>query len=262
VIIEMPRNLPRSFKEVRDMKLKLVVLVTIVFLGTMILSFKTTSVSDPQSPDTIYPNERASLLEYVQKAKDEGKKKVVISAPIGIPLDVVSLSDALSKLSLIVVQPVAQKSYAQGEEDIITWIKFKIIEDLSQKEFTTALDNNLTDVLPHEVADALLPIGEDEILVPQAGGRLDWDGVTLISETSRFPLLSMDQRYLLFVERSHSGKIGRTQLGPHSVFTISEPGQINPLLPKPHPVSRDIKRYYGDSLNQMKKDIGKRSSQN
>jgi hypothetical protein len=263
VIIEMPRNLPRSFKEVRDMKLKLVVLVTIVFLGTMILSYRTSSVTGLQSADTFYPKERATLSEYVQEAKKQGKSKVVIGAPVGYLRDVKGLSDALSVLSLLNVEPVAQISYAAGSDYVITWIKFRIIEDLSQRDFGTASsEHHVPEDLPQVIADALLPVGDDEILVSQAGGILSIDGVTLISETPDFPLLSMDQRYLLFVEKSHTGKTGITTLGGYGVFKISESGLIKRLVPKPHPVGRDINRNFGDSLSKLKEGLGKRSFQN
>jgi hypothetical protein len=138
----MLRNLLSSLHEVTDMKLKLVLIVTVVFLGTMILSLRTRSVTGPQSADTFYPTKRATVSEYVRKAKEEGKNKVIIGAPFGFPRHVESLSDALSTLSLLVVEPVAQKSYVEGGNRIITWIKFRIIEDLSRQVLSSTSSEN------------------------------------------------------------------------------------------------------------------------
>jgi hypothetical protein len=243
------------------MKIKFIILVAIVFLGTMILAYRASSVSNKQPSDTIYSREWASLSEHAQKAKAQGKKKVVFPASIGIPAHVEGLSDALRNFSALVVQPVAQKSYAQGEMDIITWHKFKVLDDLSPDKSEQASHLSSIDSLPKEIDETLLPIQQDEILVPQSGGILSIDGVTLIQETDRFPFLSMNRKYLIFVTDDHSNKVRLLEIGPYGVFKITSDGRLDPLVDTPSSLSRDIKQYHNSSLTSLKTNLGRRPSQ-
>lgn len=242
------------------MKLKLALLVAIIFIGTMILSFRSTSVTNQQLSDTIYSREWATLSERAQNAREQGKKRVVFPAPVGIPRHLESLSEAFSDYRVLVVEPLTQKSYAQANMDIVTWHKFKIVEELSQENTFNASDGNLIDDLPKEIAEVLLPVEEGEILVPQAGGILNLDGITLIQETDQFPLLSMNQKYLLFVSKDSSKKIGRMDLGPNGIFEITQDNLLNPLITRRHPINRDMERYYGRSLSNLRAHLSRRNS--
>lgn len=243
------------------MKIKSIILVAIVFLGTMILAYRAASVSNKQSSDTIYSREWASLSERAQKAKEQGVKKVVFPAPIGIPAHVESLSDALGNFRAVVVQAVAQKSYAQGEMDIVTWHKFKVLDDLSRRSTDKAPNLSSVELLPNEIDEALLPVQEEEILVPQAGGILSIEGVTLIQETDKFPLLSRNGRYLLFVSDRLSNKVRLMDIGPYGVFKITPDDRLVPLVDVPSVLSRDINQYHNGSLRSLKANLGRRQSQ-
>jgi hypothetical protein len=244
------------------MKLKIILLVFTVFLGFMILSLKTISVTNLQSSNTIYSEEWATLLERVQKAKELGKNKVIFPAPIGIPTYVENLSEAIDKNRIIVVQPIIRKSYPQGEMDIITWHKFRIIEELSPgRDSNTSLDYSI-EALPEEIDGDLLPVEDNEILVRQAGGILNIDGITLIQETAKFPLLSNREKYLLFISKNSSQKVGRIGLGPYGVFAISHDNLLIPLVKSQHPIGRDIKRNFRHSLDRLKMNLNKPSFQN
>ncbi|HYP26716.1 MAG TPA: hypothetical protein VE262_08365, partial [Blastocatellia bacterium] len=115
--------------------------------------------------------------------------------------------------------------------------------------------------LPKEIDEALLPIQGKEFLVFQSGGILNLDGVTLIQETSHYPLLSVNQKYLLVVEKSPSNKVKRMLSGPYGVFTVTENNLLDPVGKEPTPLSRDITRRYGRSLERLKAEVSKRASQ-
>ena len=185
-------------------------------------------------------------------------KKVVFPAPIGIPAHVESFSQASNDYRVIVAELVAQKSYPRNGDMIKTWNKFKIVEDLSTGKAPTAFAAAITDSLPEELDDSLLPIEADEILIFQSGGILYVDGVELIEEAKHFPLLEVNQKYLLFVEKNQSQKARSMQLGPYGIFLIDQENLLSPLTDKPHPISQDIARKFGRSLERVKNYLIKR----
>lgn len=235
------------------MILKSITLVAVLLLGVLIMSFGTITMRGTQSSETIYSRRAATLAERVQEAKREGKKRVIFPAPIGIPADVKSLSQAFDYYQVLVAQPIAQESYPQGDEDIITWHKFKIVENLSRANSYHTSHEELEQILPKNIS--LPKLQDDEVVVPQAGGILNIDGVTLIQEVDEFPLLSAHQKYLLFLSKDPSEKIGKMELGPYGVFTISRNNSLDPLIQQEHPLDRDIRQFYGQSLTRLKAEF-------
>lgn len=243
------------------MKLKPILLVAFLFLGAMIVSLKITSVTDPQTSDTIYSRKWATLAERAQEAKEKGKKRVVFPAQIGNPAHVESLSQAFDLFQVLVVKPVAQYSAALGKDGIVTWHKFKVIEDLSQDNTPYTSHMNLMEILPGEID--YYKLEEDEVLVPQYCGILNVDGITLIQETDEFPLLSKRQKYLLFLSKNPYEKFGRMVLGPSSVYAVNPDNSLRPLVERQHaiqhhPIYRDLKQNYARSLNRLKENMSKR----
>lgn len=222
---------------------------------------KSSSQSSQATSDTLYTNEAATLSERVAKAKSDNKKRVVFPGPIGFLAHVESFSQASNDYRVLVAELVAQKSYARSGDMIKTWNKFKILEDLSTGKAPTDFASATTDSLPEELDDSLLPIEADEILIFQMGGILNVDGVELVQETTHFPLLEVNQRYLLFVEKNQSEKARRMQLGPYGIFLIDQENLLSPLNEKPHPISLDIARKFGNSLGRIKTSLNKRPSQ-
>lgn len=235
------------------MTLKSVALIAILIVASIIISLGGLTQSDPQASDTIFSSEAVTLAEHVQEAKRQGKKRLVFPAPIGIPAHITSLSEALDNFQAFVVQPVSQESYPQGDSDIVTWHRFKIVEDLSRANARQTSNRELEKVLPKNIA--LQGLRNDEFLVRQAGGILNLDGVTLIQETDDFPLLSAHQKYLLFLSKSPSERIGKMHLGPHGVFAIDQEGNLAPLVNPEHPINNDIKRSYNSSLGRLKAEM-------
>ena len=165
-------------------------------------------------------------------------------------MHVKSLSDAFDNLQVLVVQPISQESYPQGDSDIITWHKFKIIDDLSHANARQTSHRQLGDILPKNIA--LQDLSDDEVLICQAGGILNLNGVTLIQETDDFPLLSAHQKYLLFLSKHPSEKIARMELGPFGVLVIDQDDQLSPLIDRKHPIINEISQFYGSSLARLK----------
>jgi hypothetical protein len=232
------------------MALKSLALVALLLAVSIIMVIGNQAPREPQVSDTVFSRQAAPLAERVQEAKQQGKKRLVFPAPIGIPVDIKSLSEAFDNLQVLVVQPISQESCPQGDSDIITWHKFKIIGDLSHANARQTSHRDLEELLPKNIA--LQDLGNDEVLIPQAGGILNLDGVTLIQETNQFPLLSPHQKYLLFVSKNPSEKIAKMELGPFGVFAIDQDGQLTPLIDRESPIINDIRQFYGSSLARLK----------
>jgi len=230
------------------MVVKSFALVTLLIVVSIILAVGNRAQREQPASDTIFSRQAATLTERVQDAKQQGKKRVVFPAPFGNIVHITSLSDAFDKLQVLVVQPISQESYPQGDSDIVTWHRFKIIDDLSHANAHLTSNGNLEEVLPKNIA--LQNLSDDEVLIPQAGGILNLDGVTLIQETNKFPLLSAHQQYLLFVLKKPSEKIG--EVGPFGVFVIDQDGQLSPLIDHKGPIINDIREFYGNSLARLK----------
>jgi len=243
------------------MKLKTILLVVIIFFSIILLAFSITPATNKQSSEPFYPTGWGTLSEYAQQAKKQGKKQALISAPYPCGSYVGSFSEALTGRRVLIVKMVAQKSYPLVET-IVTWHKFKIIEDLSADKSSNASDDSFYKTFPAEIDGDLLPVEEDEILVRQAGGTVKVDGVTLTSETHHFPLLSPHQKYLIFVTKESLHKIGSIDVGPGGVFTVTKHNHLNPLIEPRHPIGLGIKEYYDSSLDNLRMDLSRRNSQN
>jgi hypothetical protein len=233
------------------MVVKSLALVALLLVISMIMVIGNHAQREMQASDTIFSRRAATLAERVQEAKQQGKKRVVFPAPIGNPLAIRSLSEAFDNLQVLVVQPISQESFSQGDSDIITWHRFKIIDDLSHANARRTSQQRLEEILPKNIA--LQDLSDDEVLIPQAGGILNLDGVTLIQETDDFPLLSAHQKYLLFVSKNPSDKIAEMECGPFGVLVIDQNGQLSPLIDHGgSPIINEIRQFYGNSLARLK----------
>jgi len=243
------------------MKIKLSILTLTALLVAMTVSLKSSSKNKQEPSDSTYTTEWATLSERVQLAKRQGKNRIIFPGPVGIPAIPGSFSKALEEYRVVVAQLIAQKSYPRGETDIKTWNKFKVLDELSQDYATDSYANSSAETLPEEIDQALLPIQENEFLAVQSGGVLNLDGVTVIQETSHYPLLSVNQKYLLIVEKSSSKMVKRMLSGPYGVFTITANNHLDPVGKETTPLSLDITRRYGRSLERLKAKVSNRASQ-
>ncbi len=220
----------------------------LIVIPIMMVVGNRTQREQPAS-DTIFSRQAATLTERVQEAKQQGKKRVVFPAPIGVPVDIKNLSDAFDNLQVLVVQPISQESYPQGDSDIITWHRFKIVNDLSHANARQTSHRDLEKILPKNIA--LQDLSDDEVLIPQAGGILSLEGITIIQETNAFPLLSTHQEYLLFVSKNPFERIAKMEMGPFGVLVINQNGQLSPLIDRESPIINDIRQFYGSSLARL-----------
>ena len=246
------------------MKVKILVLLLIgiaLAAGTVTISSRS---QKEQLLELEKSNDRGKIQWRVQVAKAKGLQKYVYPSPTPLLAMTRSLDDALSQYTVIIARPVAKKTYVYNSEDIITWFKFAVSDNLSQPGSKTLRQGSIT-TLPAgnaviEAARELLPLSENEILIPQHGGTLEVDGVTLTQQPYNSPEFSLFKRYLLFVSRDESEGTGNIKLGPHGVFSVNDDNQIEPVTDRPDPLKRDLEMLYTNSIYNLKTEINRRSN--
>ena|ERR1044072_5100844 len=242
------------------MKIKLIGLILVALFLLALGTAKTIFVSKKQDSDTLYLRELDSLAGRAQKAKAQGKKRVIFPAPIPMTYQVNSLKEALSTFKAVRARLIKEKSYALGPDEIVTWYKFAITEVISPDDATEASQPE-SEVPSEEVDQDLLPVKEDEVLIPQPGGTLVIDGVTLIQESDHTVSFLPSQEYLLFLSKRFSGRAKVIEMGPFGMFLIISDDFLLPVFDRTSPLTRDIEMLHGNSLSRLKASIAHRNSQ-
>ena len=138
-------------------------------------------------------SERGSIKWYVQQATAKGEREVVLypltSCPAAFENPKKAVAEAASYGSVIVAQPLEKSSGIWGDREVVTWYKFRIVENLNNKSFP---DGALFKNVPEE----LLPLKGDEFLMVRTGGTIEVDGIKIIGVNDGFPGFSFSQQYL------------------------------------------------------------------
>jgi hypothetical protein len=186
---------------------------------------------------------------YVRRAKLTGEKEVILPGFYNCGPDVPDLEGALRKWDVIVAESIERYVQIDQRLGLITWYKFRIIEDLSLervKECSTCGDAVAEQP---EIPAQLLPLASDEIVVPYSGGQLNIDGVKVVQpqalsvdfstglvlerrmpgkETEPSPYLSVANRqtFLMFLTIERGNRVGRLNLYDAGVFSFNSVGEL------------------------------------
>jgi hypothetical protein len=223
----------------------LVSAAALVFMGTI----KTNSVAQQQKLAELEASkDRGTLRWHAAVARARGQKRVVLPAPDpeypGADPSY-RLKDALKDYSVVVVEPLVQKVLPYSGNSIVTWSRFRILETLVQHP-TQACPNCVADP-----PDELLPIAPDELVVPQYGGSVVIDGVSINMVDERFPKFKKGKKYLLFASRYPSG----TALicgGPIGAYLVGEDESIEPITKEFHPLKTDLRETGSSSMSGLR----------
>ncbi|MCA1603932.1 MAG: hypothetical protein LC775_00250 [Acidobacteria bacterium] len=173
---------------------------------------------------------------HAQRAKQRGQQEIIIPAPRWRPVGVSSLEEALGYFTVVVATPIENKSYIRSSNNIRTWYKFKVHEFLSRKNWAGCP----TCPPPPDVPSEMLPLAEDEVLVPRGSGTVIVDGVKITSLETDYPLFSESHQYLLFLKFDASKQVGEITLGHAGVFTVSPSGGIKQINRRNHRFAHEI----------------------
>ncbi len=225
------------------MKMKLLVLI-IISTGLLALGVIRSASKITQQPKDVPPKNQ--LQWHVKQAKDEGRQKVQISAPVVDYLgSVVDTDQALSLYSLVVATPIEKRTY-QITDNIVTWYKFSIVESLTELKNPVCFGCQSA-VPPSD----MLPLNPNEFLLAKSGGKVVLEGVEIDEVDAGYPEFQVNERYLLLISLYPSG-VAITAGGPTGVFKIGETGTLMPINDRPALLKEGVKSRFGNSLASVK----------
>lgn len=239
------------------MRVKLIVLILIIFTIAAISTIRISSKGKQEVIQELQKSQdRGTINWHVKAAKAKGEDQVFLSGPrVEYADGVKDVDEALLHLGLVTAKPIEKKSYVRDTDEIVTWYRFKIVEKLSHNSLPKCEACGISE---EEIPVDLLPLKRNEILVVKYGGTVNLEGVKVTMIDPQIPEFVMFQSYLLFLATDSSGKIGQIRMGPTGIFSVMSDGSIEPITKKEHPLKKDIKTRYSDSLEQVKKSLRSR----
>jgi hypothetical protein len=181
--------------------------------------------------------DRGKLSWYAEMAKAKGQREVTIPTPISEYTVPRSFDEALAYYSLVVAEPVEQKSYAQNE-GISTWYKFRVVEELSRP----TVQCNTCPGFPAAPAE-MLPVEQNEFLAAQIGGEAQLNEVRLISRDPDFPAFVRGKKYLLFLSFDPKKEVGALRMGPWGTFSLDSSENLKAVDSRlKHPVKDELSK--------------------
>lgn len=186
---------------------------------------------------------RGTVAIALEDAKATGKKEVQLLAPIPYYASVNSLDDALSHYTTVLAEPVRCESrISTDSRNIETWCKFHVLDYLSEPEVLSKCNSCLSQTgVPAE----LLPINDDEVLVPKNGGTIVSDDIKVTANDSFYPPLKLNQQYFLFLSLDRHTRIASIELGPKGVLAVGNDGDLEGINPLNSQLAKDLKSRYG-----------------
>jgi len=167
-----------------------------------------------------------------------------------------SLDDAFVRYTVLVAEPVLNRSYVIDDIGVATWCKVRVSQTLSQKPpFQCSTCGPFT--LPDPPAD-LFPLNADEILIYRAGGTAQVNGVTFNYEVEQFPDFNVAQKYLFFLTYDPTKRVASAAIGPTGVFAVTSSDVLTSTLTDAsglvisNAVTDGISVRFGNSLNQIR----------
>lgn len=197
--------------------------LTILIAGLALLAV----LAAAQNETTEWRN-RHSLKSEAQRARGNGKDKVVIPGPrIEYGGEDMSLAEAVQLYSVLVAEPLESKVYVSDSHHIVTWYRFEIKETLALRP------PMVCDTCPKEpeVPPDLRPAKSGEFLVSKIGGTAVIDGVEVTMNDADLPSLEIGKKYLVFVSLSPQG-VAMFGGGPSNVLRINDFNKLEVLSKK------------------------------
>jgi len=213
-------------------------------------SFRSPESTPPPPAPSFESAEPGTLRATILAAKAKGDKTVELSL-IACGSDTGRLQDALSKDTVVLAELVGQKTYADTY-GVHTWYRFKVKETLVQHP-PPPLDYSPFESAPSD----MLPIAEDELVIQEANGRMEIEGITVIQHSNGAAYLE-GQTYLLFLWidplTRTATRIGTDPLG---VFLVDNNGNLTSYIDQPYPLKTDLRRRFKDSVDNMREALKK-----
>lgn len=226
------------------MRKRVVIFLAVVVSIGLGFAVKTSSVNQDQGTRT------ATLEGLAEQAKAAGKSEISFPTTVineyGVTRDV---NEALESFNVVVASVVYKKSFVDESDQIRTWYKFKIVENLHKSN--KKCDSCQSSLNPP--AD-MEPAGEDEFLLLKDGGTVVIKGVKVTSYDPAFPDLSPSARYMFFISPNSNERNAAVSMGPFGIYEIDDKDDIEPIR-KDHPLGKDFKARFGNSMAKVKANL-------
>lgn len=196
-------------------------------------------------------NDRGKLEWYAAMAKAKGEEQITFRSEIRLYTVPRSLDEALRKYNVVIVEPVETKSFSKVQE-IQTWYKFKILEELS-----SPIDAYCDSCPPIPNApEEMLPLKPGEFVAAKSGGELLVDGIKVISYDPDFPAFHKNRRYLLFLSLDAEKMVGALRMGPWGTYHLTDDRKLEAVDKRlKHQIKEEITNHLNDSLDGLKVHI-------
>jgi hypothetical protein len=198
--------------------------------------------------------------EDIERAKEQGKKEILLPGGIDLPTPELSLEELLRDYGLLRFKVIDQETtvYASVPEipsaDIQTWYKVEIVETLRRQGKVS------DEPPPFELPGRLLPLLPSESLLVESGGVINVDGVAVVREVSSDGDVYIPrEEYLIVGYLEYGGKLLRPVSGRAGVFHVINT-HLEPHGKKEHRLVREIEERYGNDLDLLRSDVQLRLS--
>lgn len=230
------------------MKRKLAAIAALVFvLAAAVWATDRARIQNPLRAQG--EEKRGTIAWYVKKAKEKGARRVAV-LPVEENFAVVNgLDDAASQFTVVLAQPVGKKSYVAGEDRLVTWNRFRVLEVLSTPTAAPCV-KCLADLVP----PLDMPVApREEILVPTGGGSVVVDGVTVVGKDKYLGEHFLpSQKYVLFLSLDPARGVGKLRMGPYGVFPVDDAGNVHAIAEGDVPLKQELESQVGNSLAGLK----------
>jgi hypothetical protein len=205
----------------KEQDMKKLVLALILVIGTIsVIGVMRTSSTHQQDPPI-----KGQLKWYANRAKNEGRQKVVIPAPMSEYAGSANSNDleqTLHTSTAVVAHLIDKRTYQLTENYLVTWNKFRIDEVISEAK-TLPCPACGDSTLPQ----GMLPLQSGEFLVSTNSGKMVVDDIEIEQVENGFPEFHHNQRYLLFLYSYPTG-FAATVGGPIGVFSVDGKDNVLP----------------------------------
>lgn len=245
------------------MKIKLLLLAASLIILTVAIwaavgNVRTQSqAQQKQLADLEKAPDRGTINWHVRVAKAKGVKR--ISLPVRIAdyaSGVKDLDEALTYNGLVLAEPLEMKSVIVNDTGILTWYKFRIIENLTNKPLPQCSSCAPTDLV---IPQGLSELSQGEIFIPEPGGEVEVDGIRLVYQDSKFSPFEIAKKYLLLLQTDSSGRIGLITMGPTGVYTLDDYDRLESMDKSPHHLKFEINDRFNSSIKSLKNHLQNKS---
>jgi hypothetical protein len=191
-----------------------------------------------------------TIRERVELAKLKGRKEEIVVPgtvslhPVAKTVD--EMEALLSRYSLVLADPNGEIGYLGEWDTINSWYKFGIVDLIIQSPPQPTFARR-------ELPQELMPLKNDEFLVPVPGGTVTIDGVKVTKRDQNFRPFDQNKRYLLLVSFDPATKVAELVLGSQAVLTVNSDNSLDARWDQ-QLLQQAIKKFHEGSLDQLKRN--------